>query len=242
MPKPGWSLQPSLSWTRTIGLSMPRRGLSYVGPMHDPVDVWVIVVAAGRGSRFGRPKQYEVVAGHRLLDWSVGAARSVADGIVLVVPPGAERDDEAAVEAVVAGGATRSASVRAGLDAVPATVGIVLVHDAARPMASASLFAAVVDAVRAGADAVVPAVALVDAVRSRDGGPVDREQLLAVQTPQGFRADALRTAHATAPEASDDAVLVEAAGGRLVIVDGERSNFKITEPPDLVLAAAILGS
>lgn len=200
----------------------------------------MIVVAAGTGSRFGGAKQYEVVAGQRVLDWSVAAARAVADGIVLVVPPHASQP-EAAADVTVAGGATRSASVRAGLAVVPDQAGIVLVHDAARPMASPDLFRAVVAAVRAGADAVVPAVPVVDTLRSLDGLRVDREQLLAVQTPQGFRAAALRAAHAGSPEASDDAALVEAAGGRLMIVDGERTNFKITERTDVLLASAILG-
>jgi len=159
---------------------------------------------------------------------------------VLFVPLEAATANEPTVDCTVAGGATRSASVRAGLAAVPLGASVVLVHDAARPVASSGLFARVVEAVRAGADAVVPAVSVVDALRSRAGRPVDRDQLVAVQTPQGFRADALRTAHVGSPEATDDAALVEAAGGRLVIVDGERTNLKITERTDLVLAAAIL--
>ena len=89
---------------------------------------------------------------------------------------------------------------------------MVLVHDAARPLASADLFARVVDAVRHGADAVVPVVAVADTLRRRAGGVVDRDELVAVQTPQGFRAAALRDAHATGAEATDDASLVEAAG------------------------------
>src|SRR6476661_5277996 len=164
--------------------------------MHEPRGAtWAIVVAAGRGTRFGGPKQYETVAGRRVLDWSVAAARSVSTGVVLVVPPGAEAVTEPAVDVTVAGGDTRSASVRAGLAAVPAHATVVLVHDAARPLASPELFSVVLEAVRAGADAVVPGVAVTDALRSRDGGPVDRDQLVAVQTPQGFRADALRAAH-----------------------------------------------
>jgi 2-C-methyl-D-erythritol 4-phosphate cytidylyltransferase len=203
-------------------------------------ETWAIVVAAGRGTRFGGPKQYETVGGRRVLDWSVAAARSVSAGVVLVVPPAAASVDEPSVDCTVVGGTTRSDSVRAGLAAVPAEATVVLVHDAARPLASVQLFAAVVEAVHAGADAVVPAVAVVDALRSRKGHPVDREQLLAVQTPQGFRAAALRAAHVGSPQATDDAALVEAAGGRLVIVDGERSNLKVTEPMDLILAAALL--
>ncbi|MDQ6697786.1 MAG: 2-C-methyl-D-erythritol 4-phosphate cytidylyltransferase [Actinomycetota bacterium] len=201
---------------------------------------WTIVVAAGRGSRFGSAKQFERVAGRRVLDWSVAAARSVSAGIVLVVPPEVGSAEEPTVESTVVGGVTRSASVRAGLAAVPREATVVLVHDAARPLASPDLFALVVAAVQAGADAVVPAVPVVDALRSRAGRPVDRDQLVAVQTPQGFRADALRAAHVGSPEATDDAALVEAAGGRLVIVAGERTNLKITERTDLVLAAALL--
>ncbi len=203
-------------------------------------ETWTIVVAAGKGSRFGGAKQYETLAGRRVLDWSVAAARSVSAGVVLVVPGEAASEEEPAVERTVVGGATRSASVRAGLEAVPREASVVLVHDAARPLASAVLFARVVEAVRAGADAVVPAVSVVDALRSRAGRPVDRDQLVAVQTPQGFRADALRAAHVGSPEATDDAALVEASGGRLVILEGERTNLKVTERTDLVLAAAIL--
>jgi 2-C-methyl-D-erythritol 4-phosphate cytidylyltransferase len=201
---------------------------------------WVIVVAAGQATRFGRPKQYEFLAGRRVLDWSLAAARSVADGVVVVVPPGSEGDEEPGADATVAGGATRSASVRAGLSAVPPEATIVLVHDAARPLASSALFTRVVDAVRAGADAVVPAVAVADTLRRRDGGVVDRDELVAVQTPQGFRADALRAAHATPAEATDDAALVERQGGSVVLVDGEPGNRKITDPSDLAAAEGMI--
>ena len=202
--------------------------------------VWVVVVAGGRGERFGTPKQFEELAGRRVLDWSIDAARSVADGVVLVVPPDAVDAAEPAVDVVVAGGDTRSASVRAGLDVVPDDAAVVLVHDAARPVASHGLFRSVVDAVVAGADVVVPTVQVVDTIRRRDGEPVDRDVLAAVQTPQGFAASALRAAHHGAPEATDDASLVEAMGGRLRLVQGERWNLKITEPDDLVVAAALL--
>lgn len=202
--------------------------------------VWVVVVAAGGGARFGGHKQYEAVAGQRVLDWSVQAARSVATGIVLVVPPAYATTTEPAVDVVVAGGVTRSASVRAGLAAVPDDVDVVLVHDAARPLASPALFTAVVEAVRAGADAAVPAVPVVDTVRRGDGEPVDRADLVAVQTPQGFRAGVLRAAHHDQPEATDDASLVEAAGGRLVVVEGERWNLKVTERTDLAVVVALM--
>lgn len=202
--------------------------------------MWVIVVAAGQATRFGRPKQYEPLAGRRVIDWSLDAARSVASGVVVVVPPGAEARPEPGAERTVAGGATRSASVRAGLAAVPEDATVVLVHDAARPLASAELFARVVDAVRHGADAVVPVVAVADTLRRRAGGVVDRDELVAVQTPQGFRAAALRDAHATGAEATDDASLVEEQGGTVVLVDGDPSNRKITDPADLGAAEGML--
>ncbi|MGN6694139.1 MAG: IspD/TarI family cytidylyltransferase [Aquihabitans sp.] len=209
-------------------------------PDSSAAPVWVIVVAAGSGSRFGGPKQYAPLAGRRVVDWSIDAARSVADGVVLVVAAADEQADEPAVDAVVAGGATRSESVRAGLAAVPDDAAVVLVHDGARPLASHALFRSVVDAVLAGADAVVPAVAVVDSVTDLHGVPVDRDALRAVQTPQGFDARSLRTVHASRPEATDDASLVLAGGGRLRPVQGERWNLKITEPDDLVVAEAIL--
>jgi 2-C-methyl-D-erythritol 4-phosphate cytidylyltransferase len=214
--------------------------------------VWVVVVAAGSGRRFGGAKQYQPLAGRRVLDWSLAAARSVVGGgdaasgggrdggVVLVVAPGREGDDEPAADAVVAGATTRSGSVRAGLARVPDDAEVIVVHDGARPLADADLFAAVVRAVHEGADAALPGVPVADTLRSRDGGVVDREGVVAVQTPQAFRAAALRAAHATATEATDDASLVEAAGGKVVVVDGSPSNVKITRPADLVVAEALL--
>jgi len=207
--------------------------------------MWVIVVAAGSGSRFGRPKQYEELAGRPVLDWSVGAARAAAggpgDGVVVVVPPERAAEPAFGADAVVGGGATRSSSVRAGLAAVPGAAEVIVVHDGARPLAGAELFARVVGAVRDGADAAVPAVDVTDTLRRRSGGAVDRNGLVAVQTPQAFRASALRRAHAPEPEATDDASLVEAAGGKVVIVEGSPANLKITRPVDLAVAEALLG-
>jgi 2-C-methyl-D-erythritol 4-phosphate cytidylyltransferase len=175
-----------------------------------------------------------------VLDWSIDVARSVADGVVLVVPAEALDDPEPAVDAVVVGGATRSDSVRAGLAVVPDDAAVVLVHDGARPLADHALFRSVVDAVLAGSDAAVPVVAVVDTVCDHHGSPVDRDVLRAVQTPQGFEAVALRRVHAARPDATDDASLVVAGGGRLRHVQGDRWNLKITEPTDLVVAEAIL--
>lgn len=199
--------------------------------------VWAIVVAAGSGSRFGGAKQFEDLQGRRVVDWALAASRSVADGVVLVVPAGRTGDEFPAADAVVAGGATRAGSVRAGLAAVPADAEVILVHDGARPFASPALFAAVVAAVGDGADAAVPGVPVSDTIKRVLGGRVvatlDREELVAVQTPQAFAAAALRGAHAAGGEATDDAALVEAAGGHVVVVDGDPANTKITRREDL---------
>ncbi len=202
--------------------------------------VWVIMVAAGSGRRFGGAKQYEMLAGRRVLDWSLDEARAAADGVVLVVAPDRSGDAEPGVDGVVVGAGTRSGSVRAGLARVPDDAEVIVVHDAARPLADADAYAAVVAAVRAGADAAVPGVPLSDTVRARTGEPVDRDELVAVQTPQAFGAGILRRAHATGAEATDDASLVEAAGGKVVVVDGSPRNIKITHPTDLAVAEALL--
>lgn len=210
-----------------------------------PVSVWCVVAAAGSGRRFGGVKQFEPLAGVRVVDRSVATARAVCDGVVVVLPGAAIGTAEGVVpgaDAVVAGGATRAASVRAGLAAVPASAEIVLVHDAARPLASAALFRRVIDAVRAGADAVVPAVEVTDTIRDRDGRVLDRDRLRAVQTPQGFRSRALREAHATERDSTDDAGLMELVGRAVVLVDGERTNLKLTGPEDRVLAEALLAA
>ncbi|HVF74717.1 MAG TPA: 2-C-methyl-D-erythritol 4-phosphate cytidylyltransferase [Acidimicrobiales bacterium] len=198
------------------------------------MSVWAILVAAGSGSRFGAPKQYEPLDGRRVLDWSLDACRAACDGVVLVVPADRLGDEEKA-DAVVAGGATRSDSVRAGLAAVPADAQIVVVHDAARPSAPPRLFEAVIAAVRAGADGAVPGVPLADTVKRVDGDRVvetlDRSTLVGVQTPQAFKADVLR--RADTGDATDDAALVEAAGGTVVVVPGDPLNRKITHRSDL---------
>lgn len=205
--------------------------------------VWTIVVAAGSGTRFGGPKQLAPLAGRALVARAVDAARSVSGGVVVATAPDLVDAVRAVAGAdvVVAGGASRSASVRAGLAAVPEEAGIVVVHDAARPLASPALFAAVVGAVAGGSDGAVPAVAVVDTLRRLDGGAVDRDELVAVQTPQAFRADALRAAHASGADATDDATLVAAAGGRIELVAGERDNLKVTERRDLDLVRALAG-
>jgi 2-C-methyl-D-erythritol 4-phosphate cytidylyltransferase len=207
-----------------------------------PAAVWAVVVAGGSGSRFGRPKQFHVLAGRPVVEWAVTAARSVAEGVVLVLPD-TRGDVSFGADVVVAGGPTRSSSVRLGLGAVPDAAEIVVVHDAARPLASEALFRAVVaplldDPTVTG---VVCALPVADTLKRVARGAasvvetVDRSELVAVQTPQAFRLEALRAAHATGADATDDAALVEAGGGTVRVVPGERGNVKLTTPDDLVL-------
>jgi 2-C-methyl-D-erythritol 4-phosphate cytidylyltransferase len=210
----------------------------------DQRGIWTIVVAAGTSQRFGGDKLGAVIAPPHgtVLDRSITVAMSAGDGVVVVVgadSPSLAREHPPELR-FVAGGATRSASVRAGLAAVPDTASVILVHDGARPLASPDLYRRVVDAVMGGADVVVPAVPVVDTIRSVDGGVVDRERLRAVQTPQGFRGAVLRAAHAGGAEATDDAALAEALGASVTLVDGETTNLKITRPVDLVVARSYL--
>ncbi len=202
------------------------------------------MVAAGSGTRFGRAKQYEQLGDRRVLDWALVTARAVSEGVVLVVAPDTAGRREPGVDAVVPGGSTRSESVRAGLAAVPGEADVVVVHDAARPLAPVSLFEAVVAAVRSGADAAIPGVAVASTVKRvadrRVVETVDRRNLVEVQTPQAFAAAALRRAHSDDPEATDDAALVEAAGGTVAVVDGDPRNLKLTHPHDLTVARALL--
>ena len=182
------------------------------------------------------------------------ASPSIAS-VVVVAPPGYEDAVRDALGAnagqalVVTGGSTRQRSVAAGVDAVDAGAGVVAVHDAARPFASTALFEAVVEAVRAGADAAVPVLPLVDTVkRVREGsivGTEPRDELALAQTPQACRAQLLRDALAKADEAgldfTDDAGLLEWAGASIRTVAGERRNFKITTREDLARAERVLG-
>lgn len=206
------------------------------------MEVWAVVVAGGTGSRFGGPKQFAALAGRPLVEWSLDAARGSCSGIVLVLPPGTPGDWDA--DRLVTGGATRSASVRAGLDAVPDTVDVIVVHDAARPLAGAALWKAVVTAVVDGAEGAIPACAVTDTIKKKtaDGALVtlDRSELFAVQTPQAFRAGVLKEAHASEEDATDDAALVEAAGGAVVLVEGDPHNIKITTTTDLLVAETLV--
>ena len=202
-------------------------------------NVWTIVVAAGSGARFGGPKQFSMLGDRRVLDWSVETAGSSSTGVVVVLPAAdAER------EGGVAGGETRSESVRCGLAAVPADATIICVHDAARPFASAHLYREVIMQVHAGAEGAIPALPVTDTIKQVNSQNIviatpDRSSLVAVQTPQAFRASVLRAAHASSPEGTDDATLVEAMGKQVVVVAGEVMNRKLTAPEDLEWARAM---
>jgi 2-C-methyl-D-erythritol 4-phosphate cytidylyltransferase len=216
---------------------------------------WAIVVAGGEGSRLGadRPKAFVRLAGRPLLAYAIDLLDDHAgvDRVVLVVPeeweePATLLADQLAagkVAAAVRGGETRALSVAAGLAEVPGTAEAILVHDAARPFASPDLVGRLLDAL-ADHDGAIPCVPVTDTVkRVRDGRVVEtpaRSELRAVQTPQAFRAAALRAAFAL-PEpawrdATDCASMVEAAGLAVAAVAGDPGNVKITTADDLARA------
>ncbi len=217
--------------------------------------VGVLVPAAGRGERLGpgAPKALRALAGEPLLVHAVRglrAARSVGP-VVVAAPPGEVEAVQALLAGldvtVVAGGAERQESVARALAALPDGVDLVLVHDAARALTPPGVVEAVVAALRAGAQAVVPVVAVADTVKQVDGDrvvrTVDRSSLRAVQTPQGFRREVLARAHAEVAHAvTDDAGMVEALGLPVTTVPGSEEAFKVTRPLDLVLAEAVLAS
>jgi 2-C-methyl-D-erythritol 4-phosphate cytidylyltransferase len=206
------------------------------------VETWTIVVAAGSGARFGGPKQFQAVGDERLVDIAVRTATRCSDEVVIVLPAGTAWDGPP-VAAAVAGGTTRAESVRAGLEAVAVSADIVVVHDAARPLATDALFAAVIGAVRDGADGAVPGLPVADTIKRVDGDQVVetllRDELVAVQTPQAFRAGALRGAHRDRADGTDDAALVERDGGKVVVIPGDPANLKVTGPGDLEVIAAM---
>jgi 2-C-methyl-D-erythritol 4-phosphate cytidylyltransferase len=208
--------------------------------------VWSVVVAGGSGDRFGRLKQFAMLAGRPVVDWSVAACRACSEGVVVVLPAGST-DRSFGADLAVAGGRSRSESVRRGLAAVPEEASVIVVHDAARPLASAALFAAVLGALAdREASGAICALPVADTLKRVGGDParvvatVDRSDLVAVQTPQAFRADVLRRAHAAGADATDDAALVEALGATVLVVPGDPRNIKLTTPADLTHAEHLL--
>src|SRR4051794_32132769 len=210
-----------------------------------------LLVAAGSGERLGadRPKAFVVLAGRPMLEWSLDAIK--AAGIIDVVVAAPAGYDLAAQGALtVEGGATRSASVRAALAAAPADAEAIVVHDAARPLVEAALFAQAIAAL-ADADAAVAAAPVTDTIKEAGPDHVvrrthDRSVLWAVQTPQAFRRAALTAAldvdDATLAQATDDAWLVERAGGTVVVVPSSPRNLKVTTGFDLEVADRLLSA
>jgi 2-C-methyl-D-erythritol 4-phosphate cytidylyltransferase len=208
-----------------------------------------LLVAAGSGERLGhgRPKALVEVAGRTLLDWSLAALRAAGiERVVVALPDGAEAPDGCTG---VRGGATRSASVRAALAAAPPSEAVV-VHDAARPLAEPELFTRALAAL-AGADCAIAAARVTDTIKQAGEdravtATLDRSLLWAVQTPQAFRRVALERAlavdDAILARATDDAWLVERAGGSVRVVESSPANFKITTPHDLLVAELLLSS
>lgn len=220
------------------------------------MSVWAVIVAAGRGERLGldRPKAFANLNGRPLLaeslerlEWS-----DWVDAIVVAAPPDweepvillAEELGCGNVVAAVPGGETRAASVRAGLAEVADDAAVVLVHDAARPVLPEDVIERLMTTLNEGWDGVVPALPIADTVKRVEGEQivetVDRESLVVAQTPQAFVWPALRDAAAGGEDATDCAALVEARGGRIKIVPGDRRLIKVTEPADLELVATWL--
>ena len=215
----------------------------------------VIVVAAGSGTRLngGGPKAFVALDARSILAHALdGVFAAPAAHVVVVVPEGYE--DAARIAAgdrgervhVVIGGRTRQESVAAGLAVLDPDVRLVLVHDAARALTPVAVFERVVDALERGALAVIPAVPVVDTIKRVDAdgvivAAVDRSELAAAQTPQGFRRDVLEAAVVAADaDHTDDAALVAAAGHTVVTVAGDARSFKITTAPDLERARGLV--
>ena len=219
----------------------------------------VILLGAGAGRRLGgtEPNAFLPIGGRPILAVAAAAAGACPDvsSLVVAVPRGWEQraaealDGIVAPVAIVAGGPSREDSVRAALTRMPERVPLVVVHDAARPFASPDLFARVVGAVREGGDAAIPVVPVTDTViRVRAGvvaGVEPRDELALSQTPQAFRTDALRQAHAKAEAAgfafTDDATMLQWAGFEVRTVPGEPANVKITTLADLAEADRRIG-
>jgi 2-C-methyl-D-erythritol 4-phosphate cytidylyltransferase len=202
-----------------------------------------IVPAAGSGERLGAsgPKAFAMCGGRSLLDWSLEVLEAVCDRVVVAVPAGFEAEDR------VLGGASRSQSVKLALAASPEAT-IAVVHDAARPLITRELVQECIDALE-GWDGVVAAAPVPDTIKEADPSgrvvrTLDRSALWAIQTPQVFRAEVLRRAldvdDAVLAAATDDASLVEAAGGSVRVVEAAAENIKVTRPVDLALAEALL--
>jgi 2-C-methyl-D-erythritol 4-phosphate cytidylyltransferase/2-C-methyl-D-erythritol 2,4-cyclodiphosphate synthase len=211
-----------------------------------------IIAAAGSGERFGAtlPKALISLGNRTLIEHAVAALAPIASEIVICAPAGYEKQIQELVGneiTVVTGGTTRAQSVRAGIAALTGNNKYVLVHDAARALATTKLAERVLVALENGASAVIPGLELIDTVKSVDvNGHVtatpDRTTLRRVQTPQGFDLEILKKAHASGAEATDDGALVEAIREKVLIIKGEEQALKITTPSDLATAISMLGT
>jgi 2-C-methyl-D-erythritol 4-phosphate cytidylyltransferase len=221
------------------------------------MSVWAILVAAGRGERLGldQPKAFAKLGEDPLLAEPLRRLEESewVDAIVIVAPPGweepaillAEELGCGKVVAAVAGGETRSDSVRAGLGEVGTDALVVLVHDAARPLVTDEVVGRVLAPLSEGWDGVVPGLPVADTLKRVDGDgavveTVARDGLWAVQTPQAFPADVLRRAYEGGGSATDCAALVEAGGGRVTVVEGDPHLLKVTTRADLERVASWL--
>ncbi len=221
-------------------------------------NTWAILVAAGSGERLGadRPKAFAALRGRPLMAESLERldASGWIDAIVVVAPPGweepaillAEELVASKVASVATGGATRAESVRAGLEETGAEALAILVHDAARPLVTDAVIERVLVPLGEGFDGVVPGLGLADTVKRVRGNEVvetlDRAELVSVQTPQAFRADMLRKAFAgDLAGATDCASLVERAGGKVRVVEGDAALVKVTTRQDLERVERLLG-
>ncbi|MBW0106939.1 2-C-methyl-D-erythritol 4-phosphate cytidylyltransferase [Pseudonocardia sp. KRD291] len=197
---------------------------------------WAIVLAGGRGTRFGRLKQFEPLDGMRLVDHTVAAARRTCDRVAVVLPAGVEWDGEP-VDALAVGGDHQSESLRAGLAAVPDDAEVLVVTDPAHPLATDRVYADVVAAVRAGADGAVPVLPILDVVQRVVDGQVvatmPKDGTVITQTPQAFRASVLRSAHADRPRPVENSGLVAELGHRVVTVAGDPANLHVATDADL---------
>ena len=208
-------------------------------------EVWAVVLAGGTGTRFGCLKQLAELAGMRLVDHTVGAARRTCDRVALVLPPGVEWDGEP-VDALAVGGDHQSASLRNALAAVPGSAGILVLADPAHPLAPDRIFADVIAAVRGGADGAVPAIPMLEVVQRVTDGVVQetlpKKDTWVAQSPQAFRADVLRTAHAGAPRPVENSGMLAALGHRVVTVPGDPANLHVASPEDLAVVRRLAGS
>ena len=209
-----------------------------------------IIAGAGMGHRLGAeiPKALIQIQGITLLQRAFISLSKVVDEIVITAPAGYEEQFKAIVgqsAEVITGGVLRSDSIRVALKALSPSVESVLIHDAARALASSALAARVLDELRTGQSAVIPVLKVIDTIKEidRDGfvrATPDRSSLVAAQTPQGFNRQVLERAHSASDDATDDAALVEAIGVKVKTIDGEASAFKITTKEDIGQALLLL--